>query len=322
MDTSYNESGNAIIEMETYEQDMIDTLFARVDMTWPKEARARFTVSRPGELVLVRSTHFAPNSSSRRLERHMNEAEGQHYFACLPLTGSLRINLLGRDCHLQSGDMGIVATDQEYEIEMSDHLDALWLRVPASILGAHVISMNQALARPLSVEKGLGFAAQQLMRGALIDGNELEGRSAQLFAQSLVSFVGETINSEVNLGTTPSNVHRQKILSRACEFIDAHIDDEELNPHSIARGVGISPRYLSEIFAAEGISPMRWVQRRRLELCRTELEKNRGAGQQLICEIAYSVGFTNVSSFNRAFKAQYGRSPGEFMASKSPVKCN
>ncbi|MDF1802126.1 MAG: helix-turn-helix transcriptional regulator [Thalassobius sp.] len=85
----------------------------------------------------------------------------------------------------------------------------------------------------------------------------------------------------------------------------------------MAQGVGISSRYLSEIFAAEGTSPMRWVRQRRLELCRMELERQTG-GNQLICEVAYSMGFTNVSSFNRAFKAHFGQSPRDLIAQAAP----
>jgi len=311
---------NAVIQMREYHQETIDALFTRVEVSWPENANVRFVVSRPGELVVVRSVHSAPHSSSRRLERHMTDVDSRYYFACMPLNGSVHISHVGRDCRLKSRELGIIATDSEYEIEMSDYLDAIWLRIPAEILRSYVISLNQVLGRPLDASRGLGLAAQQLMCSVLNEGNVLSGRSARVLAQSLVNFVGELINSTVHDGAVTSNLHRQKILTRACEFIEAHLDDEELSPQYIARGVGISVRYLSEIFATEGISPMRWVQKRRLELCRKEIEKNRGAGQQLICEIAYSVGFTNVSSFNRAFKAQYGRAPSEFIVARSVAK--
>ena len=80
----------------------------------------------------------------------------------------------------------------------------------------------------------------------------------------------------------------------------------------VANGIGISRRYLSQIFAAEGSSVMRWVQRRRLERCRLALQANL-IELKTIQEIAYSVGFANISSFNRAFKAQFGCSPRAMM---------
>ena len=125
--------------------------------------------------------------------------------------------------------------------------------------------------------------------------------------------IGEVITSTVQPGPAASNRGRRMILERARRYIDDHLDDDELSPLAIANGIGISARYLSEIFAAEGTSPMRWVRKRRLEMCRMELERNEGR-QQLICEIAYSMGFANVSSFNRAFKSQFGYSPREVMA--------
>jgi AraC family transcriptional regulator, positive regulator of tynA and feaB len=55
---------------------------------------------------------------------------------------------------------------------------------------------------------------------------------------------------------------------------------------------------------------MGWVSRRRLERCRTRLAKEVWR-PGLITELAFASGFTNVSSFNRAFKAAFGRTPRE-----------
>jgi hypothetical protein len=82
---------SSVIEMGEYQPETIDALFTRVELSWPKNAHARFTVARPGDLLLVRSAHSAPNSSSRRLQRHMNDADSRYYFACLPLDGGIRV---------------------------------------------------------------------------------------------------------------------------------------------------------------------------------------------------------------------------------------
>jgi len=309
--------GNTVIQMGGFEPETIATLFTRVDMSWPEDSRARFVVARPGDLALVRSVHSTTKSSSRRLERHMTDADSQYHFACLPLEGHVHIKHLGRDCELGRGTLGIIKTSEEYVIEMSDYLDAIWLRIPTKIMNSHAVSTDQALARPLDAARGLGYSAQQLMCGVLTEGNEFTPRGARLFAQSLVGFIGELVNSTLHDGASASSQRRHKILARARDFIEEHLSDDELSPQFIAQGMGISARYLSDIFAAEGTSPMRWVQQRRLERCRMEIEK-RGAGQQLICEIAYSMGFANVSSFNRAFKAHYGRSPSDLMAARAP----
>lgn len=312
-------TGTSVVEMRSFDPTIIGSIFTRVDMNWSKDAAAKFVVCSMGELSLIRSTHTASKSVSRRLERHMSDEDTEHYFACLPRTGEVNIRFLARDnkrqheCHVPKGQLALVNTRQEYEIFMSDTLDAMWLRIPAHLLKSHAIAVDDALGKPMNVQTGLGLMAKRMMCGAISEGLGASDRGARLFSQSLLSFLGEVVNTSSVSDTNAASRGRRKILERAQEYIEEHIHEDGLNPADIARGVGISSRYLSEIFAAEGTSPMRWVRRRRLELCRMELERP-NCGHQLVCEIAYSMGFTNVSSFNRAFKAQFGYAPRELLA--------
>ena len=321
MNMSVGALGTSVVKMRSFDPDVIGSIFTRVDMTWSRDARAQFVVSTLGDLSLIRSTHTASNSRSRRLERHITDEDQGYYFACLPLEGGVEIHRKNngcgsnRDLRVHNSHLTLVNTNEEYEIAMSDRFDAIWLRVPAKLLRAHSIAVDDMLGRPLDIRDGLGRVAKQMMYGAVAEDNPMTERGARIFSQSLLSFLGEVINSNVSLDGASSSRGRRKILERAQEYIEEHIHDEELSPQAIAQGIGISSRYLSEIFAAEGTSPMRWVRKRRLELCRMELERQNG-GQQLICEIAYSVGFTNVSSFNRAFKAHFGHSPRDLLAQK------
>lgn len=314
--------GTSVIKMRSFDPAIIGSIFTRVDMSWSKDARAKFVVSPVGDLSLIRSMHKATNSKSRRLERHMTDEDEGHYFACLPMAGGVEIqyaaksNKTPKACELKAGQLGLVKTKEEYEINMSDTLDALWLRIPAKLLRSHAICVDDAVGRPLDMNSGLGHVAKKMMYGVVSEGLDLPDRSGRVLSQSLLSFLGEIISSSVTDEVTVATRGRRKILERAQAFIEEHIHDDELNPALIARGIGISSRYLSEIFAAEGTSPMRWVRKRRLEMCRMELERQNG-GQQLVCEIAYSMGFTNVSSFNRAFKAHFGHAPRALLSQKA-----
>jgi AraC-like DNA-binding protein len=312
-------TGTSVVNMRSFDPDIVGSIFTRVDLNWSKEARAKFVVSPLGDLSLIRSIHQTNASVSRRLERHISDEDEGYYFACLPLVGGVEVRRFGQDCDVHAHQMTLLNTKEVYEIAMSDTLDAIWLRIPAKLLNAHTISVDEVLGRPLDVQNGLGHMAKKMMYGAIAEQTDLADRSARIFSHSLLSFLGEVVNTNLGEDRLNTTRGRRKILERAQEFIEEHIQEEDLNPARIAQGIGISARYLSEIFAAEGTSPMRWVRQRRLELCRMELERQTG-GQQLICEIAYSVGFTNVSSFNRAFKAHFGSSPRDFLAQSNVGK--
>lgn len=325
MNISVRGNGASVVNMRAFDPDIIGSIFTRVDMSWSKDARAKFVMSPLGDLSVIRSIHSASNSKSRRLERHMTDRDVEYYFACIPLSGAMEIHHLkpyynqGQSSTVKANHLAFLNTKEEYEIAMSDRMDAIWLRIPAKLLQSHAISFDDLLGRPLDIQGGLGLMAKQMMCSAVDDETRFTDRSARILSQSLLCFLGEIINSNLGLDGLIASRGRRKILIRAQEFIEEHILDDDLNPLKIARGVGISPRYLSEIFAAEGSSPMRWVRKRRLEMCRMELERKTG-GQQLICEIAYSMGFTNVSSFNRAFKAHFGHSPRDLLAQNTAGK--
>jgi len=55
-------------------------------------------------------------------------------------------------------------------------------------------------------------------------------------------------------------------------------------------------------------SPIKFINQKKLEKAAFLL----GSPSQRVSDIAYDCGFTNISSFNRAFKTKYGKSPSEY----------
>ena len=298
--------------MRAFDPVMIGALFANIEMKWSREARARFVVSQLPDLSLIRSTHRATGCVSRRLERHIERDPGGHVLACLPLSGHIQIRHEDGACHwsapevVGAGQLGLLRTRAPYEVAMSDALDALWLRIPEPHLAAHVINLDEMLWRPLEASAGLSAFARQMMLQAVDEDTELSARSASILGQALVSFLGDVTASNRALPVRRTRA-AGRLLARAEEFIDGHLLEETLSPQMIAAGLGISERYLFDLFAEQGTSPMRWARKRRLELARQELIRG-GAGQS-VSEIAYSLGFSNMSSFARAFRAEFGITP-------------
>lgn len=314
MDTIASETGSNVIRMPRLDHETLKGIFTEVEMSTSEDLNALFYISELGELSLVRALHSTRNCSSRRLSRHVGSGGKSYIYACMPNSGKIEIDHLGRSCEISSGDITFLSTDHEYSINMSDDLDAFWLRMPASSVHAHSIALHESLCHALQVSYGIGFAAAELMRASTATSEQLSGRGGRLIAQSLLGFLGELMDSTFIEHPSAVSSYRHKIFSRARDYIEENIGNEYLSPEMVAEGIGISRRYLSEIFASEGTSVMRWVQTRRLERCRAEIECN-GLAKHTIQEIAYTMGFANISSFNRAFKAKYGRSPRELLNS-------
>ena len=102
-------------------------------------------------------------------------------------------------------------------------------------------------------------------------------------------------------------------LSPLVQQVLAYISENLAQPmtlDSIASRFYVSKYYLSHAFTAEvGVSVYRYIMLRRLLVARQLLTAGESAGQ--VCR---SCGFSDYTSFYRAFKSEYGISPREFIA--------
>ncbi len=94
-------------------------------------------------------------------------------------------------------------------------------------------------------------------------------------------------------------------------FCRQNLGDPDLSPQQAADHLGISVRTLHSRFRQIGQSFGRWLRENRLEGCSAAL---RDANQRAlnISEIAYRWGFNDLSYFNKAFRAQFDMTPGEW----------
>jgi AraC-like DNA-binding protein len=100
-------------------------------------------------------------------------------------------------------------------------------------------------------------------------------------------------------------------LVEAKRHIDRHLADPDLSPASVAAALGIGVRTLHLLFEPTGASFARHMLRRRLEECRTALLS---CPTRPVTDIAFGWGFSNLSTFYRAFQAAFGMRPGELRA--------
>lgn len=106
--------------------------------------------------------------------------------------------------------------------------------------------------------------------------------------------------------------HGAKIYDRRLLLVLMLIENNlrrQLAIRNLAEAVSLSPGRLAHLFKSEvGVSPQRYLNNIRLEKSKQCLENS----LRSIKEIAAEVGFPNVSSFCRSFKARFGLTPREY----------
>jgi AraC-like DNA-binding protein len=97
-------------------------------------------------------------------------------------------------------------------------------------------------------------------------------------------------------------------LNEAIEEIAARFHEPGFSVTALAQSQGVSPRYMQRLLEASGVCFTQRVNELRLERAFSQLtEANGGTGR--ISDIALSVGFSDISHFNRLFRARFGDSP-------------
>lgn len=131
-----------------------------------------------------------------------------------------------------------------------------------------------------------------------------------LSAQGLFLLLMVQLNRLVTKGKSREQTGSlSPVVQKALHYIADH-PGSALSLEEIASGCFVSKYYLSHTFAKEmGISVYRYVMLRRLLHARQLLLSGEPAGQ-----VSTACGFSDYTSFYRAFKGEYGISPRDFTA--------
>ena len=101
------------------------------------------------------------------------------------------------------------------------------------------------------------------------------------------------------------------LMDRIMKVVNKHLGNPEFNVEMLASEVGLSRvhvhRKLKEI---TNLSTHDFIKNIRLQQAASLLDQNK---KMTISEVAYAVGYTNLSHFSNSFKEKYGMSPKEYM---------
>lgn len=111
---------------------------------------------------------------------------------------------------------------------------------------------------------------------------------------------------------------RTALLSAMRAYVRDHLADPRLTPEGLARHHGVSLRYTAELFSADGTSPAAFIRAERLRAAHRALADPRYA-TLTVSAVAARCGFTDRTTFTRAFVRAYGRTPAEVRAAPGPV---
>ena len=261
-----------------------------------------------GDVSLSRLTSDA--LQYRRLPHHFKAERDEHFLVTVPARSEVFFSQCGKDVRCNPGGFILERSHEPYDFSHAEAADLWVLKVESKALGGRIRQPDRFCSMQFNAADGAGGLFTDMLH--LIPGrfDAMTAETRSTVGQQLVDLLVLALKADERTLTTGNSTVREAHLTRIESFIRKNLSNSDLDPETIARGCGISTRYLHELFRDTNQTLGSWVRDQRLEACREALRDP--SNRQTVAEIAYRFGFGDQAQFSRAFKAQFGAPPKEF----------
>jgi YesN/AraC family two-component response regulator len=156
--------------------------------------------------------------------------------------------------------------------------------------------------------EGLKFGADDYVT------KPFEARELQIRARNLINQrqkLREKFSALIDLNPADISASSmdEQLLQRLLAVFEEHIEEPDFNLEHLSNEIGMSRTHLNrKIQALTNLSAREFIRTLRLQHAAGLLRSASGT----VSEIAYKVGFNNLSYFSKAFRKHFGRLPSDF----------
>ncbi|TWB64085.1 helix-turn-helix domain-containing protein [Nitrospirillum viridazoti] len=229
----------------------------------------------------------------------------------------------GREAWLNDGDWTLCDSRSPYSIAFADTNQMLVVKLPQSLLTRRVPDPERLVGVRMAADRPESRMLLSLLRSLAPQADlPTEPDWTGAVADILLDVLALACRGDAACEPAPegAGVPAQGALAHWTRqvrgHVDAHLRDPCLNSARIATALGISSRYVQMAFASLGTTATAYILARRLELAAATLRQARDAAGGTISDIAYDVGFNDLSHFSRSFRAHFGVSPRAYRAGR------
>jgi len=187
--------------------------------------------------------------------------------------------------------------------------EVLHVTVPTHILRSWV-RQDFSTGLFMAMERAELAIAENILTDVFEDDGGLGEDSARLLVETAFGLIGNAVSASEDPQPARQSIADRR-LEEVLRFIEVHLSDPQLSTAMVAKGCGISPRYLSFLLRLRGTSFSELVWEQRLAKAKAWLSSS-DPRDISISEIAYGVGFKSPAHFSRMFKRVFGANPREY----------
>jgi AraC-like DNA-binding protein len=232
---------------------------------------------------------------------------------------SLHINLSGismvesgrGDATLRNGDAMLLSYSASRTVSRPGLVDHHILRLPRTALSPLVRDIDNFVLRPILRDTGALRLLTNYVGAVFGDPAFDKPAMRHLVGAPICDLVAVTLGATRDASVVADGRGMRAARLQAIKAdIEAHLADGRLSPVAVARRLAISDSYIRKLFGSEGTSFSDFVLARRLVRAhRLLVDPLRTA--RSIAEIAFEVGFGDLSYFNKTFRRRFGATPSD-----------
>lgn len=220
--------------------------------------------------------------------------------------GSLHSVVDGQDILLEQGDMMLYGPNQWHMQYADIGVAPRFVTVSFTMEQELPELYNRKFQSP---QKAIGFL-QQILREQEQGNVHAEDSIISLMTLLLIALRREK-HGTGKLQLSNSTNNENAIIRGAQQFISTHVN-EKLSVPMVAKGVDVSPSYLTALFHKHlQISPGEYIRRIKLQKSKQMIRE----GNLNFTEIASALQYSTVHHFSRQFKEKFGITPTEYAKS-------
>ncbi len=255
----------------------------------------------------------ATNLFFRRTQQHIREDATDLSILWFVKHGKLAFSNQCGNKVARPGDFAVTRSMSPFFIECQTDRESvhefIHVTVPTHILRAH-IPQDFSTGLFLHMDRSELAIAENILTDVFEDEGSLCEDSARTLVETALRLIGNAVNMSDDAAPARQTIADRR-LQDVLRFIEVHLSDPQLSTAMVAKGCGISPRYLSYLLRLKETSFSELVWEQRLEKARDWLSRS-DPRDISISEIAYGVGFKSPAHFSRMFKRVFGQNPREF----------
>jgi AraC-like DNA-binding protein len=230
---------------------------------------------------------------------------GSPFFVNLLRDGEAVVTQDGQTLLARPGDVYVVDCDSPWQVNFRRGFSMFCIEIDDALLRPRLGRRGRLASPVLGGDSGTGRILASYMR--LV--HELPPDDLLQVQSLMVGHCSELLSRAQQAEPPEARARRvrHETLERILALVHRRLQDPQLTPESACAELGISRSYLFKILAEGGHSFSGYVRGCRLDECRRLLIEQ---PRRPVSDIAADWGFTDVSSFNRAFRARFGHPPG------------